>query len=103
MITRDAYRLFAERGYGATSIADIATEAEVAPRTVTLHFRSEQDVAFAHFHDSVQRLTERLSRALLRHTHCGGTRALAPQRKRPPQRPRRLATRRPHPRHSSRP
>lgn len=59
-ITRAAYRLFAEQGYGATSIADIAAEAEVAPRTVTLYFRSKQDVAFAHFSDSVQRLTDAL-------------------------------------------
>ncbi|MFE3270845.1 TetR/AcrR family transcriptional regulator [Streptomyces sp. NPDC059215] len=59
-ITRAAYTLFAEHGYSATSIADIADAAEVSPRTVTLYFRSKQDIAFAHFGDSVGRLTDAL-------------------------------------------
>ncbi len=32
-IIRAAYELFAERGYDATTVADIAEAAEVAPRT----------------------------------------------------------------------
>ncbi|MGY4929372.1 TetR/AcrR family transcriptional regulator [Streptomyces sp. 900105755] len=59
-ITQAAYRLFAQRGYSGTSIADIAAEAEVSPRTVTLYFRSKQDIALARFADSVQRLTDAL-------------------------------------------
>ncbi|WP_203975870.1 TetR/AcrR family transcriptional regulator [Planotetraspora silvatica] len=59
-ITRTAYRLFAERGFAATTIADIAAEADVAPRTVTLYFRSKHDIAFSRFIASTQRLTDAL-------------------------------------------
>lgn len=43
-----ALELFAERGLGATTIAAIAEAADVAPRTVTLHFPTKEDVLFAH-------------------------------------------------------
>ncbi|MFI6346696.1 TetR family transcriptional regulator [Streptomyces sp. NPDC050560] len=59
-IVRAAFRLFAERGYEATTIADIAHTAEVAPRTVALYFPRKQDIAFADFDASVRRLTELL-------------------------------------------
>ena len=42
-ILHTALRLFAERGYDKTSIADIADAAEVAPRTVTGYFPSKLD------------------------------------------------------------
>lgn len=42
-ILHTALRLFAERGYEKTSIADIADAAEVAPRTVTGYFPSKLD------------------------------------------------------------
>lgn len=42
-ILHTALRLFAERGYDSTSIADIADAAEVAPRTVTGYFPSKLD------------------------------------------------------------
>src|SRR5918992_5761478 len=41
-----AIRLFAERGYQATTIADIAEAAEVAPRTFFSHFPSKEAVVF---------------------------------------------------------
>jgi AcrR family transcriptional regulator len=44
-----AYELFAEQGFDATSIADIAEAAEVSPRTVTLYFPSKLELAMAHF------------------------------------------------------
>lgn len=44
-IQRAAFRLFAERGYDATTIADIAAAAEVAPRTIAGYFASKQDIA----------------------------------------------------------
>jgi AcrR family transcriptional regulator len=59
-ILRSAYRLFAERGFEATTIADIAEAAEVSPRTVTLYFTSKQDMALAHFTAFVDRLAAAL-------------------------------------------
>jgi AcrR family transcriptional regulator len=47
-IARTAMRLFAERGYEATTIADIAAEAEVAPRTVSLYFPSKAALALSY-------------------------------------------------------
>ncbi|MER7578060.1 TetR family transcriptional regulator [Streptomyces sp. NPDC126514] len=46
-ILRSAYQLFAERGFEATTIADIAQRAEVSARTVTLYFPSKLDLALA--------------------------------------------------------
>ncbi|MFF0478428.1 TetR/AcrR family transcriptional regulator [Streptomyces sp. NPDC004284] len=59
-ITRAAFRLFAERGYAATTIADIAAEAEVSPRTVTLYFATKQDLALSRTAQSLTRLTTAL-------------------------------------------
>lgn len=42
-------RLFAERGYSETSMNDIAVEAEVAPRTLYLHFESKAAILMAFF------------------------------------------------------
>ncbi|QKW09869.1 TetR/AcrR family transcriptional regulator [Streptomyces sp. NA04227] len=55
-----AYELFAERGFDATSIADIAEAAEVSPRTVTLYFPTKLELATAHFNAFVDRLTAAL-------------------------------------------
>ncbi|MFF1306728.1 TetR/AcrR family transcriptional regulator [Streptomyces sp. NPDC058307] len=46
-ILRAAYELFAERGFEATTIADIAERAEVSARTVTLYFPSKLELALA--------------------------------------------------------
>ncbi|KAA0927139.1 MULTISPECIES: TetR/AcrR family transcriptional regulator [Streptomyces] len=48
-ILRAAYELFADHGFEATTIADIATAAEVSPRTVTLYFPSKLELALAEF------------------------------------------------------
>jgi AcrR family transcriptional regulator len=59
-IVEAAMRLFAERGYQATTVADIATAADVAPRTFFAHFPSKEAVVF---HD-VDRDLEGLAEAL---------------------------------------
>src|SRR5580704_11307565 len=41
-----AFELFAERGYRETTINDIAERADVAPRTVTMHFPAKEELLF---------------------------------------------------------
>ena len=59
-VVRAAYRLFAERGYDATTVADIAAAAEVAPRTVAMYFPSKQDIALSRFGEAADELTNAL-------------------------------------------
>ncbi|MEX3100502.1 MULTISPECIES: TetR/AcrR family transcriptional regulator [unclassified Streptomyces] len=55
-ILRSAYTLFAERGFEATTIADIAEAAEVSPRTVTLYFPSKLELATSYLDEAIERL-----------------------------------------------
>jgi AcrR family transcriptional regulator len=55
-----AMGLFAERGYHATTITDIATAADVAPRTFFTYFPSKEAVVF----HNVDRDLDSLARAL---------------------------------------
>jgi AcrR family transcriptional regulator len=57
-IIRAAYELFAERGYDATTIADIAAAAEVAPRTVAMYFPTKRDIAMSRLDEAMDGLTE---------------------------------------------
>ncbi len=59
-IVRAALTLFAERGYDATTIADIAAAADVAPRTVAMYFPCKQDIAMSRFSRAVDELTDTL-------------------------------------------
>ncbi|MDQ0779327.1 AcrR family transcriptional regulator [Streptomyces aurantiacus] len=56
-ILRAAYELFADRGFEATTIADIAAAAEVSPRTVTLYFPSKLELAMSEFDSFTVRLS----------------------------------------------
>jgi AcrR family transcriptional regulator len=58
-----AMRLFAEQGYEATTIDQIAEAADYSRRTFFLHFRSKEDVVFADVEDSFLKLKARLELA----------------------------------------
>jgi AcrR family transcriptional regulator len=47
LIRETAWELFTARGYDATTIKAIADAADVAPRTVTIHFPAKDDLLFA--------------------------------------------------------
>ncbi len=59
-IAAAAMRLFAERGFAQTTIADIAEAADIAPRTFFAYFRSKEDVVFRDFDESFDALAARL-------------------------------------------
>jgi AcrR family transcriptional regulator len=56
-----ALELFAERGYRETTINDIAERADVAPRTVTLHFPAKEELLFDAEPFTLGGLSKRLS------------------------------------------
>src|SRR3989442_11764276 len=59
-IARAARQLFAERGYHATTLPDIAEAADVSTRTIFAYFPSKEDILFSDF----PLLKEALGRAL---------------------------------------
>lgn len=56
-----ALRLFAQRGYEQTTIADIAAAADVAPRTFFSYFPAKEDVVFAPYDEVLAQLEERVA------------------------------------------
>ncbi len=56
-----ALELFAERGYRDTTISDIAERADVAPRTVTVHFPAKEELLLDAEPFTLDSLSERLS------------------------------------------
>jgi len=61
-IAREAARLFAERGYEATSVREIVEAAGVAKPTLYYHFGSKEGLAKALLSDPLDELVERLGR-----------------------------------------
>jgi len=57
-IVRAALERFAEQGYDTATVAEVATVAGVAPRTVSLHFPTKLDLALAYGTDAARRLAE---------------------------------------------
>jgi AcrR family transcriptional regulator len=55
-----AFRLFEERGYQATTVADIAEAADIAPRTFFSYFPSKEAVVFGDFEETFATLDARL-------------------------------------------
>ncbi len=62
-IQESALRLFAAQGYDATTIADIAHDADVSPRTVSLYFPSKMDMATSYMDEAFSRLRDSLDSA----------------------------------------
>lgn len=60
-IAEAASRLFAERGYEETTIADIAEAADVSPRTFFSYFPSKDDVVFAEMDERISQVRRRVA------------------------------------------
>ena len=74
-IARAARELFAERGYHATTLPDIAEAADVSTRTIFAYFPSKEDILFS----DIAQLKDALARALAERPE--GTDALETVRK----------------------
>jgi AcrR family transcriptional regulator len=60
-IARAAHELFAERGYHATTLPDIAQAADVSTRTIFAYFPSKEDILFSDFSVMKEALTKALA------------------------------------------
>jgi AcrR family transcriptional regulator len=59
-IEEAAFRLFDQRGYQATTVADIAEAAQIAPRTFFAYFPSKEAVVFGDFDETFGTLADNL-------------------------------------------
>src|SRR5258705_2658448 len=60
-IARAAHELFAERGYHATTLPEIAEAADVSTRTIFSYFPSKEDILFSDFPVMKQALAQALA------------------------------------------
>lgn len=60
-LERTALRLFAKKGYAATSVDEIAAAVELSPRTFFRYFSSKEDVVFASADEELEALVEALN------------------------------------------
>jgi AcrR family transcriptional regulator len=67
-IERAALELFAEHGYGETTLAQIAEAADVSPRTIFSYFDSKEDILFCQEPEYVEKVAE-----ILEHRPTGTT------------------------------
>src|SRR5437588_12159534 len=56
-IAGTARRLFAERGFDAVTVAEVAAAADVSEKTVFNYFPTKEDLAFAGREEGIMRLT----------------------------------------------
>jgi len=64
IILETAKRLFVEKGYFNTSMRDIAREAGVSTGALYHHFESKEEIAGEIYRETVNRIKDRLKRAL---------------------------------------
>ena len=60
-IARAALKLFAERGYDETTLAEIADAADVSPRTIFAYFECKEDILFCEEPKFMEMLRQRLT------------------------------------------
>src|ERR1700712_118149 len=61
-IAAAARRLFAERGFDAVTVAEVAEAADVSEKTVFNHFATKEDLAFAGREERLARLLTGLAK-----------------------------------------
>ena len=59
-VVRVAVDLFAERGYAATTLAEIADAAGIAPSTLFNYYPSKSDIVFSLFNDAIESAERRI-------------------------------------------
>lgn len=70
-----AIRLFEERGYQATTVAEIADAAEIAPRTFFAYFPSKEAVLFGDFDETFENLRSHMDQRAADETTFDAVRA----------------------------
>jgi AcrR family transcriptional regulator len=59
-IANTALRLFAERGYDETTLAEIAEAADISPRTIFAYYESKEDILFCDEEAYLEQLRQKL-------------------------------------------